>query len=377
MGTEIPSGSNGVGRTFRSLILFLTVMAAGLITGCAQTGGRIEKSAGTSFPPRPAGNETWETTARLEDFELQVLTEPGDACPGPDGKNMVYLGRDHKIKLILDFTHPVPAGIKPQDLIARLSGVGHPIPFTRKVSEKTFMTDDLRLDFLEPGMFVPDAGVFVYHALYGDEAYLGKRGALAVDTTPPPRPVNVRIVSAKQDRITISWDYEKAPEPGEIKEISIKKLKQGRWITGWRGFSAPPVTIDSTPAGTFRMVVLDCALNRSEAEFSSDLWTITKSGCGRNRYLAYRAAQILINTGFVREYVSPWLEEHTEMTDRQISIQTTEHLRGWVPPGIEYTPENMTTYTYDRKEKVWCAEVKGSLDRKFFMKWIKTRSGVL
>jgi len=198
---------------------------------------------------------------------------------------------------------------------------------------------------------------------------------LAIHTIPPPKPVNLYVTDTGPDHFSLTWESGK----GDIKEYSIQRWDSGQWRTFRSGFSSPPVRIDSKPEGRVRVMAMDCALNRA---FSQEValgrdhrLVITRTGCGKTKYLAYRAAQVLIDDGFVREYVSPWLRSSATLTNGEINTLITERHEGWVPPGIKFTPQNKAKY-YKENGK-WCAEVTGVLNNTLFNTWAGNKNKVI
>jgi hypothetical protein len=301
----------------------------------------------------------------LKAFRLEILAVNHGLCLR-DGKNMIFLGRDSSLQLVLKFTQ-IP-DVKPDDLVARIAHLS--FPFALRSSEKVFMTDITNLDSLEPGLDTGTTGISIFKGRDG-EIFLGTQEMLVIDTTPPPKPTNFKVKERGADHFSLSWESGK----GDIKEYLVQKWDSGRWLTLRSGFSSPFVSIESKPEGRFRIVAVDCALNRAVSEEiildQGRYLSVTETGRGERRCLAYRIAQILIDYGFVRKYVSPWLEANTDFTKNEINTMITERLEGWVPPGIRYTPENETQYY--REEGKWCTKVTGKLDRNSFNNWIRRR----
>jgi len=366
------SSKTGYNRAImQGTMLLLLIFLFGLLSACAQP-HRVRIKPSVPLPevkertkgPSPAAvdrqsiAQSERLTDRLTDFQLQILTEKHGICPGPDGKDMIFLGRGAKLQLVLGFSQTPSADIGAGDLVARIADLS--FPFARRTSEKTFMTDIINLSSLKHGLNTGPSGVSIFYKDRDKEILLGTKGMLAIDTIPPPKPVNLYVTDTGPDYFSLTWESGK----GDIKEYSVQRWDSGQWRTFRSGFSSPPVRIDSKPAGRVRVTVMDCALNRA---FSQEVvlgrdhrLSITRTGCGRSKYLAYRAAQVLIDDGFVREYVSPWLKSNATLTNGEINTLITERHEGWVPPGIKFTPQNKAKY--HKEDGKWCAEVTGALN---------------
>ena len=351
-------------------ILLLLFFLCGLLSACAQA-HRVRIKPSPPFTPDPQSATLEEKQIDLlRDFQLKILTEKHGICPGPDGKDMIFLGRGARLQLVLRFTQTPPADVKAGDLVARIANLH--FPFARRTSEKTYMTDIINLSALKQGLTTGPSGVSIFYKDRDKEVLLGAKGMLAIDTIPPPKPLNFYVTDTGPDYFFLTWESGK----GEIKEYSVQRWDSGQWRTFRSGFSSPPVRIDSKPEGHVRVMAIDCALNRA---FSQEVvlgrdhrLSITRTGCGRSKYLAYRAAQVLIDDGFVREYVSPWLKSNATLTNGEINTLITERHEGWVPPGIKFTPQNKAKY--HKEDGKWCAEVTGALNEILFEIWVGNRS---
>jgi len=367
------------------IVLVLLFLFA-LLTACAQTHRVGIKPSGPLTEVREGAKGPSPTTPVLKavasrqgltdllnDFQLKILTENHGLCPGPDGKDMIFLGRDARLQLVLRFTQTPPADVRPGDLVARIADLN--IPFARRTSEKTYMTDIIDLSSLKHGLNTGPLGVSIFYKDRDKEILLGTKGVLAIDTIPPPAPVNLYVKDTGPDYFSLTWESGK----GEIKEYSTQIWDSGQWRTFRSGFSSPPVRIDSKPEGRVRVMAIDCALNRAFSEEvvlgRDDRLSITRTGCGKTKYLAYRAAQVLIDEGFVREYVSPWLKSNATLTNGEVNTLVTERHEGWVPPGVKFTPQNKAKF-YKREGK-WCAEVTGAINRTHFMEWTRKKEKTL
>jgi len=274
--------------------------------------------------------------------------------------------------MILRFSQTPSADVRAGDLVARIADLN--IPFARRTSEKTYMTDIINLGSLKHGTNTGPSGVSIVYKDRDKELLLGTKRMLAIDTIPPPKPLNLYVTDTGPDYFSLTWESGK----GEIKEYFVQRWDSGQWCTFRSGFSSPPVRIDSKPGGRVRVMAIDCALNRAfsqEVALGLDFrLSITRTGCGRSKYLAYRAAQVLIDEGFVREYVSPWLKSNATLTNGEINTLITERHEGWVPPGIKFTPQNRAKY--HKEDGKWCAEVTGALNRAPFKTWAGNKAKI-
>ena len=375
------SSKTGFDRAImQGTMLLLLLFLCGLLSACAQPhrvrikpSGPLPEVQERAKGPSPAAidqqsiAQSENLTDRLTDFQLKILTEKHGICPGPDGKDMIFLGRGARLQLVLRFSQTPSADVRAGDLVARIADLS--FPFARRTSEKTYMTDIIDLGSLKHGLNTGPSGVSIFYKDRDKEILLGAKGMLAIDTIPPPKPLNLYVTDTGPDYFSLTWESGK----GEIKEYSVQKWDSGQWRTFRSGFSSPPVRIDSSkPAGRVRVMAVDCALNRA---FSQEValgrdhrLSITRTGCGRSKYLAYRAAQVLIDNGFVREYVSPWLKSNATLSNGEINTLITERHEGWVPPGIKFTPQNKAKY--HKEDGKWCAEVTGILNNTLFNTWV-------
>ena len=366
-------------------MLLLLFFLCGLLSACAQAhrvrikpSGPLpevkERAKGPSQAAidRQSIAHSKNLTDRLTDFQLKTLTEKHGICPGPDGKDMIFLGRGARLQLVLRFSQTPSADVRAGDLVARIADLS--FPFARRTSEKTYMTDIIDLGSLKHGLNTGPSGVSIFYKDRDKEILLGTKGMLAIDTIPPLKPVNLYVADTGPDYFSLTWESGK----GEIKEYSVQRWDSGQWRTFRSGFSSPPVRIDSQPAGRVRVMAIDCALNRAfsqEVALGLDFrLSITRTGCGRSKYLAYRAAQVLIDDGFVREYVSPWLKSNATLTNGEVNTLVTERHEGWVPPGIKFTPQNKAKY--HKEDGKWCAEITGVLNKTLFKTWAGNKTKV-
>ena len=305
--------------------------------------------------------------ANLRDFDLEILLENHGLCPGPDGKNMIFLGRDARLQLVLTFSQIPPADVAPDGLVARIAHLN--FPFVKKTSERVYMTDIINLDSLEDGLNTGPTGISISYKGPDREVFIGTQEILAIDTTSPPRPINLRVAESGPGHFSLSWEYIKEG----IKEYLVQKWDSGQWLTLRSGFSLPPVTIKSKPEGRFRIVAVDCALNRA---FSDEVWveyiSITKENCEANRTAAYRKARDMVNDAFVWEYVRPWLISHSNLNQRELDRMIVSNPKRWMPPGIHFTLQDKAEYTCEGNEH--CARVTGRLPRETLQRWIEDRS---
>jgi len=254
-------------RLHRSIIPEMVLgllLLFGFLTSCAQpqTVGikPSEPLPVVSSPDRQPLARGRSQTDRLNDFQLKILTENHGICPGPDGKDMIFLGRDARLQLILSFSQTPSADVKAGDLVARIAGLA--VPFVRRTSEETYMTDIIDLGSLKQGLDTGPLGVSIYHKDMDQEILLGTEGMLAIDTIPPAKPANLRATDAGLDYFSLTWENGK----GEIRDYSVQMWDSGQWRTLRSGFTSPPVRIDSKPAGRVRLMAMDCALNRAFSE---------------------------------------------------------------------------------------------------------------
>ncbi|MCK4337014.1 MAG: fibronectin type III domain-containing protein, partial [Candidatus Aminicenantes bacterium] len=303
----------------------------------------------------------------LKDFHLEILAENHGLCSGPDGKNMIFWGRDARLQLVLMFRHIPPTDVRLDDLVARIAHLN--FPFTQRTSERVYMTDVIELNSLEHGLNTDPTGISIFYKGRDGEVFLGTQGRLAIDTIPPMAPMNLRAIDSQSSYFLLTWEYEK-----DIKEYLVEKWDSGKWLTIRSGFRSPPVRIDSRPEGRVRIVAMDCALNRA---ISDEVWveyiTIKKKGCGKNRTAAYRNAQDMVNEQFVWQYVRPGLISCSDLNQREVDRMIARNPKGWVPPGIHFTPEDKAEYNSEGNE--YCARVTGRLSRKTLQRWIRDRSG--
>ena len=307
----------------------------------------------------------------LKDFHLEILTENHGLCPGRDGKNMIFWGRDARLQLVLTFSQIPPTDVRPDDLVARIELIPNlSFPFALRSSEKVFMTDITNLNSLQHGLDTGPTGISIFYKGRDGEVFLGTQGRLAIDTIPPKAPINLRVTDSGPSYFSLTWEY----VPGDIKEYCVEKWDSGEWLTIRSGFRSPPVRIKLRPEGRFRIVAVDCALNRA---ISDEVWveyiTIKKKDCGENRTAAYRNAQDMVNEQFVSQYVRPGLISHSDLNQREVDRMIANDPKGWVPPGIHFTPEDKAEYNSEGNE--YCARVTGRLSRKTLQRWIQDSSG--
>jgi len=243
-------------------MLLLLFFLCGLLSACVQAhrvrikpSGPLTEASKVTKRPLPSTPDL-----QLNDFQLKILTEKHGICPGPDGKDMIFLGRDARLQLVLRFTQTPPADVKAGDLVARIADLS--FPFARRTSEKTYMTDIINLSALKQGLTAGPSGVSIIYKDRDKEILLGVKGMLTIDTVPPPKPLNLYVTDTGPDYFSLTWESGK----GEIKEYSVQRWDSGQWRTFRSGFSSPPVRLNSKPAGRVRVMAIDCALNRAFSE---------------------------------------------------------------------------------------------------------------
>ncbi len=185
-----------------------------------------------------------------------------------------------------------------------------------------------------------------------------------MDTRPPPSPTHIKIPRSAADSFEVTWDLEKATGSNEIKEIIIKKMEFGTWRSVWSGSPSPPVTVPSAPTGPFRIVVVDCALNRSWTDFTPDTLSVTRRACGKTREAARAHAKKMIEEAFFEEFVRPGVKE------RVVRVSP-----GWIPPEIIYPSTDHAGGPGQAGE--FCVELTGRLDRNRFNEWLGERLEIL
>ena len=257
-------GGTRLNRSIIPEMVLGLLLLFGFLTSCAQPHSVRIKPAGplpaVSPPDLQPVARGQSQKDRLNDFQLKILTENHGICPGPDGKDMIFLGRDARLQLIISFSQTPSADVKAGDLIARIAGLT--VPFVRRTSEETYMTDIIELGSLKQGLDTGPLGVSIYYKDMDQEILLGTKGMLAIDTIPPAKPVNLRATDAGLDYFSLTWENGK----GEIREYSVQMWDSGQWRTLRSGFTSPPVRVDSKPAGRVRVMAMDCALNRAFSE---------------------------------------------------------------------------------------------------------------
>jgi len=76
-------------------------------------------------------------------------------------KGYDLLGRGTRLQLILRFSQPPSENIRVNDLVARIADLS--FPFSRRTSEKTFMTDIINLGSLKHGLNTGPSGVSIFY----------------------------------------------------------------------------------------------------------------------------------------------------------------------------------------------------------------------
>ena len=244
----------------------ILVFLACLLTGCATT------TKPFSIPPvqekRPADTQPLPSIEQrieesLKNFEIIIRTENAGIGPGPDGKNVPYLGRDAALQMILKFQNAIHKSISPDLLVAR---IGHlPFPFTEQISDREFITKETYLTSIPSGLNIGPTGVSLFYNGRELESSFSK-GTVAIDTTPPPKPVGLRVLERSGTHFTLTWELDRMSSNDEVKEYLVKKLVSSKWITIDKGFTSPPVRINSRHSGHFRIIARDYALNETMSE---------------------------------------------------------------------------------------------------------------
>jgi len=352
-----------------------------LLAGCAGHPGVIgsleirspsSKTVSKQVEPVSDKDKYEQLIKSLKDFQIEILSENHGVCPGPDGKNMIFLGRDARFRLILTFPQSLPDDIKPADLQAQIAHLQ--FSFAKKISKREYQTEIIQLSSVAPDIQIGPSGISIIYKGKAGIINIGTQRMLAIDTTAPIKPINLRITNKTENGFTLAWDFNSE----DIKEFCVQKFAFGKWLTIRSGFKSPHISIDLKPEDRIRIVAVDCSINRSfseEISLEQGIHSITKIGRGKKKYLAYRAAQILIDAGFVKDYIAPWLESNASLKNKDFRSTITEHFQGRVPPGIKYTPEKKAKYY--KEDDMWCAEVTGSIDKYKFLNWISEKADSL
>ena len=240
----------------------ILVLLACLLTACATMAPTIPPAPVPVKRPmvtQPLPSIEQRIGASLKNFEIIIRTENAGIGPGPDGKNVPYLGRDAAIQMILRFQDAVDESIGPHRFTAR---IGHlPFPFIKQISNREFLTDMTQLTSIPSGLNIGPSGVSLFYKDRELKSSLSK-GTVAIDTSPPPRAENIKVKTCSPEHYVLAWESEK----GDIREYRVQKWDSGRWAPIRSGIGNPPVRIDAEPKGRIRVVAVDYALNRTISE---------------------------------------------------------------------------------------------------------------
>ena len=244
----------------------ILVFLSCLLTGCATTAPTIPSTPAPEKRPadiQPLPSAEQRIEGSLKNFEIIVRTENEGIGPGRDGKNLPYLGRDAAIQMILKFQNAIHKSISPDLFVAR---IGHlPFPFTEQISDREFITKETYLTSIPSGLNIGPTGVSLFYNGRELESSFSK-GTVAIDTTPPPKPVGLRVLERSGTHFTLTWELDRMSSNDEVKEYLVKKLVSSKWITIDKGFTSPPVRINSRHSGHFRIIARDYALNETMSE---------------------------------------------------------------------------------------------------------------
>jgi len=197
----------------------------------------------------------------LKNFQLTILTENEGICTGPYGNNVAFLGKGSWVELHLELAEAPAVQIRPERLIARLDFLE--FPFRTRSGDRGYSTGRIQVSSLESWLYIKPTGVSIFYKDVNSESYLGKQGILAVDTTPPPKAKKIRI-EKRGNSFFLAW----AVPNGDINEFCLYRWHSGRWRPISSGLKEPEASIQKITHGRFKIVVYDCALNRSETEAS-------------------------------------------------------------------------------------------------------------
>jgi len=192
-----------------------------------------------------------------KNFEMDILAENEGVCLGPDGRDVIWLGRNSKLQLVLKFKE-IPSGdVKPDHLVVQLAHLK--IPFARRTTEREYMSDIIDVNSRAAGLDTGPIGIALFYESSNGRFFLGTQGLLAIDAIPPSKPTNLRVTDRRCRYFSLSWDNERE----ETSKYFVQKWESGHWLTLHPGFKSPPIQINSNPEGRFRIMAVDCALNRS------------------------------------------------------------------------------------------------------------------
>jgi hypothetical protein len=251
---------------FNSVLILLIIMLLCISTGCmgsskATKPTAVYANAGANrYEEKAAVADKQKLVKEFPDFHLHIEAENYGVCLGPDGKNVRFLGRDASFQVTLKFDQTPPDLQESEALVANISrNLEYPLA---KISDLEFQTQIIRLGALKSGLFIRPTPVNVlFKDREGKKTLLDRQGMVAIDTIPPPTPSGLRI-KKKSDGYYLNWEK----SYGAIKEYRIYEKRTDRWIPIVAGIKTPTAFIDQRSHGTFKIVAMDCALNKAEIQ---------------------------------------------------------------------------------------------------------------
>lgn len=226
------------------LHILLLIIILPLISSCATTLRKREQKT--------------EIPQYLKEFNLTCIPENHGTCLGPDGKEMIYLGRDSYLNLNVEFPESLPSDLTGSDLIVCIEDIPD-MCFTLKPATIKSYATRIALSSIPAGIELSPAVLSVYL----NNTLLGKKTMqFSIDTTPPPCPRRVRLTRCETNSFTLTWEA----ATSDIKEYRIELQKDDEWIPIRSGIKNPPVRIDQPPEGRLRVIAYDCAFNSSISE---------------------------------------------------------------------------------------------------------------
>lgn len=255
--TPFSKAASGCILIFALCLLF--VSCASSMKTVSKRSNKSTPSNGNLKPSIPVSGQILEKKLvdKLKNFRLEILSEKYGLCPGQDGKDIIFLGRDARFQLILQFNQILPPEVMPQDLIAKIRHLY--FAFSKRTSEKEFVTNIVNIGDLEDGINIKPTSVEIYYAGHYENVRLGKQGMLSISTAPPPKPVNLQVKRNGIKKFLLTW----TSAEGFIKEYLVQEWNSDRWITLSSGSRSLHFSFNGKPEGRIRIVAVDCALNKA------------------------------------------------------------------------------------------------------------------
>ena len=170
-----------------------------------ETGGET-RPAEIALKPYPVLDRN-----KLKNFRLFVPAHPDTRCPTGEPENILHIGKNHKARIVVEFSNPVAHEIAPENLIVRMKGFPENIRFSKAITDKEIITPEISFQSLSPVLNSEPVMLNLFYKFGKQYEKLQGFGKYVIlDTVSPPAPANPRVLQVEREHFTIGWEDRKS-----------------------------------------------------------------------------------------------------------------------------------------------------------------------